>query len=144
MSFTDLTALAAQLRSLASAHSPVVLDSSILDSATATGLAAAFGLADGAPLTVNGIAAADVPDPSGNQLVVSTGTASVLKKDAVPVTLAFSNSGGALAVAATATMPDGWSFGDSFPGLDAFPFDVLTVTSPRFVYTSVEQPAFPW
>ncbi|HEY0037892.1 MAG TPA: DUF6603 domain-containing protein [Longimicrobium sp.] len=144
MSVTDLTALATQLRSLASAHSPVVLDSSILGSATATEIGAAFGLADGAALTVNGIAAGDVPDPTGNQLVVSTGTASVLKKDAVPITLAFSISGGALAVAVTATMPDGWSFGDSFPGLAAFPFDVLTVTSPRFVYASVEQTAFPW
>jgi hypothetical protein len=142
--FTDLGSLATHLRSLAEANQPIVLDDSILAAATATELGTAFALADDASLTVTGVAAGDIPDPAGNELTISTGKADLLQLTDAPVTLSFSISGGALQLAATATMPDGWTFTDSFAELTLFPFDSLTVTDARFVYSTVEQPSFEW
>lgn len=142
--FTDLAALATHLRNLAAAHSPIVLDNSILASDTVSGIVTAFMLSDGATLTVNGVAPSDVPDPAGNQLTISAGTAAVLRKDAVPITLTFSISGDSLEVIVSASMPSGWSFSDSFAGMAIFPFTDLTITNPRFVFSTVEQPSYPW
>jgi hypothetical protein len=142
--FTDLGPLAGHLRSLAGAHRPIGLDETILPTTTAGELAAAFGLADGARLTLNGVAAGDIADPAGNALTISTGAATLLAQAGVPVTLTFSIDGGALQVVVVATMPAGWTFASSFPGLTVFPFDRLTVSDARFVYATVAQPGFTW
>lgn len=142
--FTDLTSLATHLRGLADAHSPIVLDDTILAAATASALAEAFALAEDSSLTVTGVAAADIPDPAGNQLTISTGTGAVLAQTDVPLTLTFSISGGALQLVVLATMADGWTFTTSFPELTLFPFDSLTVSAAHFAYATVEQPAYGW
>ena len=143
--YTDLTSLATHLRRLADAQSPIVLDNSIMPAATAGQLATAFALAEGASLTVTGVAAGDiVSDPADNQLTFSTGTASVLQLTGVPITLTFSISGGTLQVVVSATMPDDWTFTDSFADLTVFPFDSLTVTDARFMFSTIEQPTYPW
>ncbi|ABW13783.1 hypothetical protein Franean1_4404 [Parafrankia sp. EAN1pec] len=142
--FTDLTALAAHLRELAQAHQPIVLDDTILAAVTATAITDAFTLPAEQRLTVAGVAPADIGEPAGGVLSVSTGTASVLWLDGVPVTLGFWIAAGALQLSVTATMPSGWAVTDSFAGLALFPFNSLTVSDARFVYGSVEQPAFDW
>jgi hypothetical protein len=142
--FTDLTKLAGQLRSLAQADKPIVLDGTILAAATASKLATGFGLADGDHLTVIGVAAGDIKDPTGNELTITTGTAAVLQQTGVPITLTFSISGGALQLVVLATMADGWTFADSFAELTLFPFDSLTVSAARFVYATTGQPAYRW
>ena len=73
--FTDLTALAAHLRSLADAHQPIALDDTILAATTGTALATAFALPDGQNVTVTGVASGDIGDPSHNVLTISTGAA---------------------------------------------------------------------
>ena len=142
--FTDLTALAAHLRSLADAHQPIVLDDTILDMTTATALAIAFALSAGQNLGVAGVAPGDIGDPTDHVLTISTGTGSVLQLNDVPIALSFWIAGGTLQLSVTATMPGHWTFTDSFTGLTLFPFDSLTVSDARFVYSSVEQPTFSW
>ncbi|HEU5271284.1 MAG TPA: DUF6603 domain-containing protein, partial [Jatrophihabitans sp.] len=121
-----------------------VLDDTVLAAATAGELATAFGLAEGSYLTVNGVAAGDINDPSGNQLTISTGTGSVLAQTGVPLTLTFSISGGALQLLVLATMGKDWTFTSSFADLTLFPFDSLTVSDAHFAYATVEQPSYAW
>jgi hypothetical protein len=141
---TDLTTLAGQLRSQASASSTITLDGSVLPVAVVAAIAAAFTLPAGTSLTVTGVKDTDVPTPSGNQLTISAGTAAVLSLENVPIGLTFAVSGNALEVIVSATMAASWTFSDSFAGLDTFPFADLTVTDARFVFTTAEQPAYPW
>ena len=142
--FTDLQSLAAYLLTLVQKSSPIVLDSSILDSAIANEVSEAFALGTGA-LTINGVTAADVPDPANNQLIISAGNGSVLGQNAVPVALTFSIASNALQVLVAATMPNGWQFTDSFASLSIFPFDLLTVADGAcFVFSSMAQPSFSW
>jgi|tagenome__1003787_1003787.scaffolds.fasta_scaffold20988216_3 hypothetical protein len=142
--FTDLTALAAHLRNRAGAHQPIVLDDTILDPTTATALAIAFALPAGQNLGVAGVAPGDIGDPAGHVLTISTGTGSVLQLNHVPIALSFWVAGGTVQLSVTATMPGHWTFTDSFTDLTLFPFDSLTVSDARFVYGTVEQPAFSW
>ncbi|WP_052441575.1 DUF6603 domain-containing protein [Streptacidiphilus anmyonensis] len=142
--FTDLTALAAHLRGLAAAHEPITFDQTILAAPEAGALATAFALPDQQFLTVTGVASGDIGDPTGNVLTVGTGTAAVLRVADVPIALSLWIADGALQLSVTATMPDGWTFTDSFTGLALFPFDVSTVSGARFVYGTVEQSAFTW
>jgi hypothetical protein len=142
--FTDLTVLATHLRSLAGAHQPIVLDDSILAATSATAIAVAFALPAGQNLRVTGIAPGDIGDPTDDVLTIGTGTGSVLRLAGVPIAVSFWIAGGTLQLSVTATMPGRWTFTDSFTDLTLFPFDSLTVTDARFVYSSVEQPTFSW
>lgn len=142
--FSDLTALAAQLRSLVASGQPIVLDTSIVAPAVASALATAFGLPSGQYVTVTNVAAADIGDPAGGVLTVDAGQSSVLRLTGVPVRLSFWIADGALQASVIAAMPDHWRFTDSFPGLTAFPFTTVAVSGALFVYTSVEQKAFAW
>ena len=144
--FSDLGSLASHLRELvADGHSPIALDNTILDASAVSALSTAFGLANGAALTVNGVKSSDVPAPSDNTLTISTGTASVLKKDLVPITLTFSIDNAALQVLVSATMPKGWAFKDSFSSLSMFPFDVLTISDgAHFVFTTTKKTDYAW
>ena len=142
--FTDLGALAAHLRSLADAHQPVVLDDSIRAATSATAIAVAFSLPVGQSLRVTGIAPGDIGDPIDGVLTISTGTGPVLRLTGVPIALSFWIAGSTLQLSVTATMPGHWTFTDSFTDLTLFPFDSVTVSDARFVYSSVEQPTFSW
>ena len=62
----------------------------------------------------------------------------------MPIALSFWIAGGTLQLSVTATMPDDWTFTGSFTDLTLFPFDSLTVSDARFVYSTVEQPTFSW
>ena len=142
--FTDLQSLAVYLRTLVQKPAPVVLDSSILDPAVANEVSQAFALGSGA-LAINGLSAADIPDPANNQLIISAGNGSVLGKNAVPIALTFSIANNALQVVVASTMPNSWQFTDSFASLSIFPFDSLTVANgASFVFSSIEQPSYPW
>jgi hypothetical protein len=142
--FTDLTTLAAYLRSLAAKNQPITLDGTVLDAATAAALATAFALPGGQSLTVTGVAPGDIGAPKNNLLTITTGIGSVLRLAKVPITLSFWIAAGTLQLSVTATMPSTWKFTDSFPDLTLFPFDSLTVSAARFVYSTIEQPAFSW
>ncbi|MFD9720373.1 DUF6603 domain-containing protein [Streptomyces sp. NPDC059076] len=143
--FTDLSVLAAYLRTAVTNDQPVVVGGRLMDADRAKAVATAFGLPTGQHLTVSGIASGDITSPADGVLTVSTGTASVLgQKTAVPVTLAFWAEGGVLEMSVTATMPATWTFISSFPGLTLFPFDVLTVSDALFVYTTAARSGFVW
>lgn len=142
--FADLDALATYLRGVVRSGQPVVLDTHVVASATASALATAFALPDGQYVTVSNIAVSDIGDPTGGVLTIDGGRGSVLKLTGVPLRLSFWLAADTLQVSVIATMPDRWSFVDSFPGLTLFPFDRVTVSDALFVYTSVEQKAFRW
>ncbi|MFJ4682440.1 DUF6603 domain-containing protein [Streptomyces sp. NPDC088789] len=139
-----LTDLAAHLRGLAGAGKPVVLDDAVVGASTAAALATAFALPPTQRLTLTGVAPADISGPTAGVLTVGPGTASVLKKTGVPITLAFTFTGGTLQTLVTAKMPGDWKFQHSFPALTMFPFDVLTVSNALFVYSTAAQSAFAW
>ncbi len=141
---TDLGALASQLRQQAAANSAIVLDGTIFTGAVLTDVRTAFALAPPANLTIAGVGPADVPAPDGEVLTISAGTASVLGRDGVPITLAFTAPAQDLQVIITAAMGASWTFSDSFPGLDMFPFPQLSVSGAHFVYASTGQLAYPW
>jgi hypothetical protein len=142
--FTNLESLAKHLRAVVQTPVPIVLDSSVLDAATVTAISTAFALGS-APLTINGVAVGDIPDPSNNQLVISTGNGSALGKTALPITLTFSIANSALQVIVQVSMPKAWQFADSFPSLSIFPFDALTVADGAFfVFSSIEQLGYAW
>jgi hypothetical protein len=137
----DLDALATALRGQAKAHGQFVLDGTTIAPAVASAIAAAFGLAKGSWLTVTGVTESDVHDASGEQLTLSAGSAAVLNATATPIGLTFTAAGD---VTVAATMPAGWTFTTSFPGLAQFPFDDLTPQDATFVYATSEQPKFAW
>jgi len=142
--FTDLQSLAVYLRTLVQEPAPIVLDSTILDPAVANQVSEAFALGSSA-LTINGVTAADIPDPANNQLILSAGNGSVLGETAAPITLTFSIANSALQITVAATMPNGWQFTSSFASLSIFPFDALTVANGAyFVFSSIEQPSYTW
>jgi len=141
---TDLGALASQLRQQAAANSAIVLDGTIFTGAVLTDVRTAFALAPPANLTIAGVGPADVPAPDGEVLTISAGTASVLGRDGVPITLAFTAPAQDLQVIITAAMGASWTFSDSFAGLDMFPFPQLSVSGAHFVYASTGQLAYPW
>ncbi|MGD0735323.1 MAG: DUF6603 domain-containing protein [Terracidiphilus sp.] len=142
--FTDLQSLAEHLRALVQKPAPVELDSSILDPTVANDISQAFVLGDAA-LTIDGLSAANIPDPANNQLIISAGNASVLGQDARPVALTFSIENNALQIVVLSTMPNGWKFVDSFDSLSIFPFDSLTVANgASFVFSSMAQPSYTW
>lgn len=142
--FSDLTALAGYLRTTVGKGAALVLDAAVVGQKTAAALAAAFALPSGQSLTLTGVTPGDITGPAGGVLTIGTGTAPVLKRSGVPVTVAFSVTGGTLQTTVAVTMPADWTFIDSFPGLTAFPFDLLKVSGALFVYSTTTQSAFTW
>ncbi|MCM2394063.1 hypothetical protein [Streptomyces albipurpureus] len=134
MTATTLNDLAANLRGLAGSGKPVVLNDTVVGASTAAAPATAFALPPAQRLTTTGVTPAGISGPTAGVLTVRAGTASLLKTTGVPITLAFTVTGGVLRTTVTATTPDHGKFTDSPPGLTMFPFDVLTVSGAHFVY----------
>src|SRR4030095_12197100 len=124
----DLNTLATYLRNQAEATSTIVLDKGVFADSTLDSIRAAFALDDGANLKIAGVKSSEIPNPTADgklRIKPKTGTTSVLKQSTAPVELTFPMPDGVLQVVIVTDMPDSWTFNDSFPGLDAFPFDKL-------------------
>ncbi|MFE7129889.1 DUF6603 domain-containing protein [Streptomyces sp. NPDC057638] len=142
---TDLvTALTSQLNASATSDPTIDLNDAVLGASTATALAAAFALPDGTYLSVSGVAAGDIADPVDGVLTVSTGHVAVFGADHASVTLDFWAADGVVQVSVAVALPDDWRLTSGFPKLTRFPFDVLTISEARFVWTSVAQPQYAW
>jgi hypothetical protein len=141
----DLQTLATKLRQQATAQSTLVLDDSVFSKDVLAQIRTAFALAADANLTVTGVKPTDIPDPTaGGTLTISAGQAAVLKQTNVPVALTFTAPGGALNAVIVATMSAKWKFTDSFGALEVYPFNHLTVSDARFVFSTVAEPNYPW
>ena len=146
-----LTELATSLKTQAGSNdNKIVLDSSILPSATAGRVKTSFVL-DG-DLMIDGVKESDIPpEPTDGKLVINPkgATTSVLGLTGVPVTLEFTMPASDVEVVIRVTMKPTWIFKDSFSGLDLFPFNQLDfskagVPPPQFVYTSAPLPDNQW
>ncbi|MFI5845015.1 DUF6603 domain-containing protein [Catenuloplanes sp. NPDC051500] len=135
MVIADPRAVVAALRAQP-AGQPVQIDATVLPS-DAAAIRTAFMLA--APFTLTGVTPADVPDPVGGELLL-TGTAPLLGLASVAVTVEFT----ATTTTVVATMPAGWRFSDSFPGLDVLPFNGFSLAGTVFVYTVGPVDAYRW
>ncbi len=143
----DLNTLATDLRKQADETSSIVLDKRVFADSTLDSIRAAFALDDGTNLKIAGVESSEIPNPTADgklRIKAKAGTTSVLKQSSVPVELTFTMLNGALQVAIITDMPGSWTFNDSFPGLNAFPFTLFMISHAHFVYTTVEHTAYPW
>jgi hypothetical protein len=131
----DLGALAQHFLAQVAAKSNVVLDAAVLSDAVRADVRAAF-LTGEADLAVADVRQDGIRQPDRDTLTVTGGTARVLNQDGVGIALSFSASTSGLDLTVTATMGVSWTFADSFPGLDMFPFAELTVSGAVFAYTT--------
>jgi hypothetical protein len=141
----DLTTLAKQLQAQAQANGTLVLNASVLSSAELANLSAAFLLTKGQYLTITGIKAADIPDPQANSLTITAGTIDVFAQTQLTLQLVFTLNEAQLNVLIAVRLPAAWMFKDSFPKLDAFPFNRFSLQDCCFIYSSIGQTNYaPW
>jgi hypothetical protein len=141
----NLIAVAAALRAQA-AHGHVVLDGTVLTDAARAALRQAFGLAASADVTIDGVTPSSVVDAPDGSLLVTGGTAHLLGQPGLAVQLrCVTGEGfGDVVFALAATMPAGWRFATSFPGLGIFPFSDLGFARADFVHASAAIAGYPW
>lgn len=140
----DLDSVADSLRTQAKSSGTVVLDQTIFATEVLGNIRTAFALGVGKNLTVSGIDASEIPASPQDSFTMTRGTASVLGRTAVPISLTFQAAGNGVDAVIVATMPEAWKFSDSFTGLDTFPFDVLHASGARFAFATARQPTFAW
>lgn len=140
----DINQLASDLRKQAADNGTVVLDNHLLSEDQVADIATAFLLDKSAALTVTGLQGSNVSGPDQGVVRVSNGAADLLKVKSVGVELNFSVNEGKVAVLIVATLPSDWAFASSFAGMTFFPFNLLKPATPRFVYSSLAQAAYPW
>lgn len=140
----DLKQLADSLRQQATTNSAVVLDDTVFTGAVVAAIRSAFALPSATNLTISDVQASNVPEPVDGVLTISGGKVSVFKQTKVPVSVTFTSPGSALQAIIVVELADNWNFKDSFAGLDRFPFNLLTTSGGRFVYTTVKQSQYPW
>jgi len=140
----DLKQLADNFRNEAGSKSTITLDGAVFTDAVLKSIRSAFALSADANLTIVEAQALHVPEPANGVLTISGAKVSVFKKDKVPVNLTFTSPASGLQATIVVELPDKWNFKDSFDGLDTFPFNLLTTTGARFVYTTVAQSNYNW
>jgi hypothetical protein len=125
----DLNTLVQVLRQQAGRNQTVVFDKDFLTDAQIDALRAGFALDAGAFLTIDGIAASDIPDPANQQVVLTAGT---------------DNAQG-LQFTIAVNLPANWQFKDSFKSLTMFPFDQVVASSSLAIYATGTVAAYqPW
>jgi hypothetical protein len=140
----DLNSVAASLRTQAKSSGTVVLDQTMFATDVLGNIRTAFALGVGKNLTISGVDASEIPASPQGSFTMTKGTASVLGRTGVPISLTFQAAGNAVDAVIVATMPDKWKFSDSFSGLDTFPFDILQASGARFAFATARQPTFAW
>ncbi|QXH58925.1 DUF6603 domain-containing protein [Pseudomonas maumuensis] len=140
----NIDQLASELRKQVAGTGKLVLDTRLLEADEVASIGTAFGLDGGAALSVEGLRPSGVSGPEQGVVSVSGGRSALLGVTEVSVQLSFNISQGVVAVIVEALMPSGWTLATSFPAMTFFPFSLLQPTTPRFIYTSVAQPAFRW
>lgn len=141
----DLTTLAAALQNQAKTNGDIVLDATVLSSADAASLAAAFLLPSGQFLTISGVTPADVPDPQGTTLTITAGTVAVFGQSGLSQQLVFTQTGTDISFTIAIDLPATWTFTDSFANLALFPFDLYSLQESCFIYSSTTLTSYaPW
>ncbi len=144
MSLSDLaTNLIAQAQR---SGGTIVLDDTVLSADTLDAVRRAFALPAGANLSIRGVAETDIPAQPGASLVIAPASAKadLLAQTDVTIALEFTEPDATIEAAITATMPAGWTFSASFPGLDIFPFADITPDGSIFIYATTARAASPW
>jgi hypothetical protein len=133
------------LKAQAKLNKAVVLNETLLSNDLLTHIRSAFLLEDSGYFSVTGVSEDKVPDHANHQLVVNGGTACVFGQQNIPVKLIFSVADNNVQVLIHASMSDSlrpkWTFEDSFPEMDQFPFNRLAITDACFVYSTLETKA---
>ena len=145
----SLTTLASLLLAQANAGGAIVLDDSVLPAAALPALRTAFALGPGANLTIEGVSAADIVGPVDGILTIKAGTVSMFGNNGLAIGVAFSQPGAGIEAIIQVTMGQAWTFKQSFPSLDNFPFKVLDFSAPgiavpQFVYTTALRENYRW
>jgi hypothetical protein len=140
----DLKQLADNLRNQAQSTSTLLLDNAVFTDAALTAVRSAFALSSDENLTISEVEASNVPEPANGVLKISGGKVSVFKQNKVPVSLTFTSPASGLQATIVVELADKWNFKDSFEDLDTFPFNLLTTTGARFVYSTVAQKNYTW
>jgi len=137
------TTLVSQLQTQVANAGKITLDASILDAAELLQVQNAFGLMAGQYLSIEGLKGTDIPSASGNSISITAGTISVLNLTALTVKSITFTAGDRVGFMLVISMPATWTFTDSFPALNFFPFDVVTVSGAGFVYSSQPVTGYP-
>ena len=140
----DLKQLADHLRNQAQSTSTLTLDETVFTGAALTAVRSAFALSSDTNLTILEVQASNVPEPANGALKIAGGKVSVFKQTKVPVSLFFTSPSGGLQATIVVELADKWNFKDSFEDLDTFPFNLLTTTGARFVYSTVARSNYDW
>src|SRR5476649_108611 len=145
----SLTTLAGTLIAQANAGSTIILDDSVLGADAVSALRTAFALGASENLTIVGVRGANVVGPSNGTLTINAGTVSLFKKTALAITVEFTEPGDATEALIYVTMGSAWTFHESFPSLDNFPFNLIDfsgpgIAVPQFVYTTAVRNVFQW
>ena len=140
----DLKLIADNLRNQAESQSKITLDDKVFTNAELASLRSAFALSADENLTISELEASNVSEPANGVLKISGGKVSVFKQNKVPVSVTFTSPGSELRATIVVELADKWNFKDSFEDLDTFPFNLLTTTGARFVYSTVAQLNYTW
>ncbi|MEA2206861.1 MAG: hypothetical protein QOE77_3637 [Blastocatellia bacterium] len=132
-----LLTLTQQLRDQVTATGAIVLNAQILGLESIAKLQSAFQLAADESVTIKNLVVSQIPDVKDGKLVISAGSVDLLKQLHLVPTIVFTvDATDTLQFVIGVELSEGWSFKDSFPTLDIFPFPALTISDPYFAYSS--------
>jgi len=142
----DLDTLVQILRKQAGDDDKVTFDKDFLTDTQIDALRAGFALDSKAFLTIDGITAGDIPDPSNDEVVLTAGTVAVLSQSGMALRVVFTvDTTKVLQFTIAVDLPESWQFKDSFEQLTLFPFDQVTASESRTIYaTRTVETYFPW
>lgn len=134
------------LRNQAASTNSIVLNNDVLPQTELDKLSSAFLLGQGKFLTVTNVKPSDIPDPQNGIVQISAGTTSALKQSNLIPALTFTvDANGVVQYLIAIRMSDSWKFADSFPNLDVYPFNQVTVSKSYFIYSSLSKSSYsPW
>lgn len=140
-----LDTLVQTLRTQAQKNS-IVLNSDVLPQAEVEKLRQAFMLGQNEFLTISDVKPENIPDPQAATLTISAGKTKLLNQSNIVPRLVFTvDASGAVQCLIAAPMSKAWNFIDSFPKLNVFPFNKLTVSDACFIYSSTAKDNYsPW
>ncbi len=85
-----------------------------------------------------------IPEPDENRLTIE-GKTSFLNLDSISIRLEFSfNSKNEVELQFETDLDEDWQFVKSFPSLDHYPFDALSLDQSGFVFSTSDQPSYSW
>ncbi|MGO4293287.1 DUF6603 domain-containing protein [Chitinophaga sp. RAB17] len=119
------------------------MDSSILSNEQLTAIRTALGLAVSANITIKGIQASNIPDPTGNSITISAGNCDLLNQTGITVKSLSFTADTTVDFILNLQMADQWKWTDSFPKLNTFPFNKISCSATYFVYTTKAVDTYP-